>query len=79
MHLSGFSSLIRLFVPLFLPKSYAATINSQASIAETLCFHITPEAITMCAIQKDHTFSAYTQFLLVVFMKWCCYHVGHVR
>ena len=46
-------------------RYHAATINSQVSISDTLCLHISTEGMTMCAIQKDHTFSAYTQFLLV--------------
>ena len=54
----------------FVCKNYAlhshlATISAQASISDTLCFHISPSGIMMCAIQKDHTFSAFTEFKLV--------------
>lgn len=60
----------------FVCKNYAlhshlATISAQASISDTLCFHISPSGIMMCAIQKDHTFSAFTEFKLV-WLQLCC-------
>lgn len=66
IQLFEFTSLKHLLVYEYTMDSFLATINSQASIAETSCLHLTPSGILMCSIQKDHTFSAYTQFRLVL-------------
>ncbi|KAK8808006.1 hypothetical protein WA588_006491 [Blastocystis sp. NMH] len=48
-------------------ETFVSTINAQSSISDTICFHISPSGIMMCSIQKDHTFSAYTEFKLEMF------------
>ncbi|KAK8801212.1 hypothetical protein WA171_004359 [Blastocystis sp. BT1] len=48
-------------------ETFVSTINSLASISETICFHISMNGIMTCSMQADHTFSAYTEFKLDMF------------